>query len=141
MRVIVATDKTRALSLLALQQKARISKVLTEVRHLERQKAEAEAMADRLDAVLAQRRDGPTKPALASELQASRGLTQQILQEVARHRDRAAELARDLARRRQSLAHQEHRLSTLQDKARLARAQDRVERQDKAEAAQSPPRR
>ena len=135
------TDKARTLSLMALKQKARIAETLTEVGKIARQKAEAEAMAERLDAMIAQRREGATGPRLATDLMAERRLTGQLLTEAERQKERWATLAADLMRHQSDLAQQEHRLQTLGDKAKAAKAETAREKLARAEAAQPPRKR
>ncbi len=130
------TDKARTLSLMALQQKAQIAETLTEVGKIARQKAEAAAMAERLDAMLAQRREGATGPRLATDLMAERRLTGQLLTEAERQKDRWASLNAELVRHQAALAQQEHRLQTLGDKAQAARHEAAREKQARIDAAQ-----
>jgi hypothetical protein len=135
------TDKARTLSLMALKQKAQIAETLTEVGKLARQKAEAEAMTERLDAMLAQRREGATGPRLATDLMAERRLTGQLLTEAERQRERWATLAADLVRHQAELSQQEHRLQTLGEKAQAARTEAAQEKQARIDAAQPPRKR
>jgi hypothetical protein len=135
------TDKARTLSLMALKQKAQIAETLTEVSKIARQKAEAAAMAERLDAMLAQRREGATGPRLATDLMAERRLTGQLLTEAERQKQRWATLAADLVRHQAELAHQEHRLQTLGDKAQAAKIEAAREKQTQIDAAQPPRKR
>lgn len=135
------TDKARTLSLMALKQKAQIAETLTEVSKIARQKAEAAAMAERLDAMLAQRREGATGPRLATDLIAERRLTGQLLTEAERQKQRWATLAADLVRHQAELAHQEHRLQTLGDKAQAAKIEAAREKQTQIDAAQPPRKR
>lgn len=135
------TDKARTLSLMALKQKAKVAETLTEVSKISRQKAEAEAMTERLDAMIAQRREGATGPRLATDLFAERKLTGQLLTEAERQRERWATLANDLVQHQAMLAQQEHRLSTLGDKAKEEKAKAAAEKQAKLDAAQPPRKR
>lgn len=135
------TDKARTLSLMALKQKAQIAETLTEVNKIARQKAEAAAMAERLDAMLAQRREGATGPRLATDLMAERRLTGQLLTEAERQKQRWTTLAADLVRHQAELAHQEHRLQTLGDKAQAAKVEAAREKQTRIDAAQPPRKR
>ncbi len=135
------TDKARTLSLMALKQKAQIAETLTEVSKIARQKAEAAAMAERLDAMLAQRREGATGPRLATDLMAERRLTGQLLTEAEKQKQRWATLAADLVRHQAELAHQEHRLQTLGDKAQAAKIEAAREKQTQIDAAQPPRKR
>lgn len=135
------TDKARTLSLMALKQKARVAETLTEMGRIARQKAEAEAMAEKLESMLAQRREGATGPRLATDLMAERNLTGQLLTEAERQRQRWATLAQDLVQHQASLAQQEHRLQTLGDKAKAAKVESLRDRQAKIEAAQPPRKR
>lgn len=132
------TDKARTLSLMALKQKAKVAETLTEVGKLARQKAEAEAMTERLESMIAQRREGATGPRLATDLMAERKLTGQLLTEAERQRERWATLANELVQHQATLAQQEHRLSTLGDKAKEEKAKAAAEKQAKIEAAQPP---
>lgn len=135
------TDKARTLSLMALKQKAKVAETLTEVGKLARQKAEAEAMTERLESMIAQRREGATGPRLATDLMAERKVTGQLLSEAERQRERWATLANDLVQHQAALAQQEHRLSTLGDKAKEEKAKAAAEKQAKADAAQPPRKR
>jgi hypothetical protein len=135
------TDKSRTLSLMALTQRAKVAETLTEVGRIARQKAEAEAMAEKLDAMVAQRREGAKGPRLATDLMAERNLTGQLLTEAERQRQRWATLTQDLVQHQALLAQQEHRLQTLGDKAKAAKVEDLRNRQAKADAAQPPRKR
>lgn len=132
------TDKARTLSLMALKQKAHVADILTEVGKLARQKAEAEAMTERLEEMIAARREAATGPRLATDLMAERRLTGQLLNEAERQRVRWATLANELVQHQTQLAQQEHRLSTLGDKAKDAKAQAVADKLARFEAAQPP---
>ena len=133
------TGSARSWKLLALQQKARMAAELAAVADLARARAAAEGAVATLRAALAERAAPQGAVVLAGDLRGARLFSGQIAAEVDRQKARATALAEELATAQLRLARQDHRLSTLNDRARDAKRAEAAERQTRAEAA-SPPR-
>lgn len=133
------TGSARSWKLLALQQKARVAAELAAVADLARARAAAEGAVDTLRAALADRSAPQGQVCLASHVRGARLFVGQIAAEVDRQKERARLLSEELATAQARLARQDHRLSTLNDRARDAKRAEAAERQARADAA-APPR-
>ncbi len=135
------TERSKTLALMALKERARVAQTLGALREVLVQKADAARVAERLVAVLSEKRVSGGAVQSMATLRAERGMVSQILGEIDRQRDREAALAQAVAEAQARLAKEEHRLQLLSDKAGEARRGEAEARQALRDAAMPPRRR
>ncbi len=118
-----------------------MAQTLGELREVVSQKQDAARMAERLQAALTERRVESGVVQSMAVLRAERVMVGQILAEIDKLKAREAALAEALAEAQGRLAKEEHRLSLLTDKAKVARRGEAEARQALRDAAMPPRRR
>lgn len=126
---------------MALKERARVAATLGALREVLRQRAEAVRVAARLAEMLAEKREAAPAVQSMAMLRAERGMVGQILAEIDRQRDREVTLSRAVAEAQAKLAHEEHRLQLLDEKARAAQRDEADDRQAMRDAAMPPSKR
>ena len=128
------SGKARVLTLLTLQERARIAGTMADLRAVAQQKAEADRMVERLTEAVARQGKG-AGVRLATEVMAERAMAAQLLSEVDRQRDRQAALSVRMAQEQARLAEQEYRQQKLMEQAGAARRSEAEDRQAARDAA------
>lgn len=123
------TTRSKLLGLMTKRQSISLMGARRALAAMIAQQRSAEALCARLDELLEARRQQAGSTMNVAQLREYRRLTDQLAAEAERNRQRAQNLAKDVAKAAEDLARADHKKRTLEEASMAAHAAERVERE------------